>query len=241
MKKLFLSFLLVSTTIFAASAQKIINDLNVEKRTATGYHGIEVGTGIKLILTEGPTEEVAVSASTSEFRDQIVTKVENGILKIYYENKVKSINKRKETKDLKAYVSYKTIDMLDVNTGASVKINGILKSSALNINANTGAEIKGEVSVDNLGVSQNTGSKITLTGKATKLKIEGDTGSMFKGIDLKTDVCNAKVSTGAQITVTAEKELYAKANTGGYVKYKGSASIKEISKGSGGYVSKVNN
>ena len=101
----------------------------------SSFHGIEVATGIELILTEGSTEEVAVSAATSEFRDKIVTKVENGILKIYYENKLGAINTKKENKKLKAYVSYKTLDRLNANTGAEVEIKGTLKASSMKMNA----------------------------------------------------------------------------------------------------------
>ena len=66
-----------------AVAQKTINDPNVEKRTVSSFHGIDVGTGIELMLTEGSTEALAVSAAKTEFRDKIATQVENGVLKIY--------------------------------------------------------------------------------------------------------------------------------------------------------------
>jgi Putative auto-transporter adhesin, head GIN domain len=239
MKKLLLSFLVITITGSAAFAQKVINDINVEKRTVSSFHGIEVSTGIELTLTEGSTEEVAVSASTTEFRDKIVTEVKNGILKIHYESKTGSVNKVKETKGLKAYVSYKALDVLDVNTGAEVKINGVLKSSSLNLNANTGGLVNGEVDIAAFKVSQNTGSKITLSGKVEKLEINGDTGSKFNGEGLSTSNCSAKVSTGAGIYITVQKELNVKANTGGFVKYKGEAGIRDIKTSTGGSVKRI--
>jgi len=239
MKKLLLSFLFITLTCTGLLAQKVINDLHAEKRTVTGFHGIEVATGIELILTEGNMEEVAVSAVTPEFRDKIVTRVENGVLKIHYETKMGSINKTKESKDLKAYVSYKNLDMLHVTTGAKVKINGVLKSASLKMEANTGGIVDGRVDIASLKVSQNTGSKVTLSGKADKLDIDGDTGSKFDGDEMNTSNCNVTVSTGAIISVNAEKELQAKATTGGRVKYKGSPSVKEIKRNTGGSVNKI--
>ena len=88
MKKLLLSFLLVLGASSFLLAQKTINDPIAENRNVSGFHGIEVATGIKLILTEGSSENVAVSAATAEFRDKIVTKVVNGILKIHYDAKL---------------------------------------------------------------------------------------------------------------------------------------------------------
>jgi hypothetical protein len=238
MKRLILSFLCV-TALLGVNAQKTINDENAEKRNVSGFHGIEVSTGIKLVLTKGNTEEVAVSADKIEYRDRIVTKVENGVLKIYYENKLKAINTKKEQKDLKAYVSYTDLDRLDANTGAIVEVEGALKLSTLRMNVNTGAIVTGAINVNNLEVDQNTGSIVTLTGEAVTLKVDGDTGSIFKGSDLKTDNCTANSSTGAGIFITVQKELYVKANTGGFVKYKGEAGVREIRTNTGGSVSKI--
>ncbi len=239
MKKLFLSVLLLAGIAASLGAQQTINDPNAVKREVSGFHGIDVATGIELYLTAGSNEEVAVSASTEEYRDRIITKVENGILKIHYDSKLGAINKRKESKNLKAYVSYKTLDQLDVNTGAEVKIQGVLRTVTLDLKANTGGQVNGEVDIKALKVNQNTGSKITLSGKTEKLDIDGDTGSKFKGEDMNAGSCTITVSTGAIVSVSAEKELVVKANTGGVVRYKGAASIREIKTNTGGSVTKI--
>ncbi|MGQ0739450.1 MAG: head GIN domain-containing protein [Bacteroidota bacterium] len=239
MKKLFLSFLFAASAGLALIAQKTVNDPNAEKRTVGSFHGIDVGTGIELTLSHGSSEEVAVSASAAEFRDRIVTKVENGILKIHYESKTGAINKKNETKSLKAYVSYKSLDKLHAGTGADVEITGVLQASSLDMKANTGAEINGKVDIGTLTVDQSTGSRVTLTGKADKLETDASTGSRFTGDDLTTVNCNVKVSTGAKVTVNADKELQVKASTGGIVKYKGNAGIREIKTNTGGVVSKI--
>ena len=238
MKKVCLSLLLIGS-FYNLLAQKTISDANAEKRDVSGFHGINVATGIKLIISEGETEQVVVSADKLEYREKIITRVEKGILKIYYENKFGAINDRKEKKELKAYVSYKMLDELDANTGAQVEIDGTLKSTSLKMNVNTGAILKGAVKTDDLIVDQNTGSVITLSGETAKLDVDGDTGSMFKGIDLKTDNCSVRISTGAGVYITVQKELYVKASTGGFVKYKGDAGVRETKTNTGGSVSKI--
>lgn len=238
MKRILLSLLFAAGFSGILFAQKTINDANAEKRNVGSFHGVEVATGIKLVLSQGNTEDVAVSASTTEFRDNIVTKVENGILKIHYNYELK-INKNKEKKELKAYVSYKTLDFLEANTGADVEIEGVLKSPSLKMKANTGGLINGDINITELDVNQNTGSVITISGETGKLEVEGSTGSIFRGSDLKTTECNATASTGAGIYITVQKELNVKANTGGYIKYKGDAGIREIKTNTGGSVSRI--
>lgn len=238
MKK-FLLTLLLAASFYNVLAQKIINDPNAEKRNVTGFHGIEVATGIKLIITEGSTEEVIVSASKAEYRDKIVTSVENGILKIHYEKKLDAVNRKDESKNLKAYVSYISLDQLNVNTGAELEINGILTSTNLDLKANTGGEVKGEIKINKFKVNQNTGSKITLSGTSENLEVEGGTGSKFFGEGLETTNCTASAGTGARININVQKELNAQANTGGNIKYKGSAGIRNIKTNTGGSVSKI--
>ena len=239
MKKTFLFLSIFVGLITTSFAQKTINDANAEKRTVSSFHGIEVATGIQLTLTKGTTEEVAVSASEIEFRDKIVTEVVNGILKIHYETKSGAINKKNESKHLRAYVSYKSLDLLHVTTGAEANVDGVLEATTFELKANTGGLVKAEMNIGTLTVDQNTGSKITLTGKVDNLDAKGDTGSKFMGEDLTTNTCMIKMSTGAGIYISVEKELNVKADTGGYIKYKGNAGIREIRTNTGGYVSKI--
>jgi hypothetical protein len=239
MKKSFLSLFLLTGLVFCGFAQKTINDANAEKRNVGSFHGIDVATGIELVLTKGQVEEVAVSASEPEFRNKIVTEVVNGILKIHYETKTGAINRVNQSKKLKAYVSYKILDELKVTTGAEVLIEGVLEAAKLDLTANTGGIVKGEVSIGDLKVDQNTGSKITMNGKVNNLDAEGDTGSKFMGENLNTNNCKVEMSTGAGLYISVEKELDVKANTGGYIKYKGNAGIREIKTNTGGTVSKI--
>jgi hypothetical protein len=239
MKKVILSFLLLTGFLVSILGQNVINDANASKRDVNDFHGIDVATGITLILTESSSEAVAVSASTTEYRDKIVTEVVNGILKIHYETKSGAINKKNESKGLKAYVSYKSLDQLTVTTGAEVEIKGVLKATTLDLKANTGGDVHGQVNITTLKVDQNTGSKITLTGKVEKLDVQGDTGSKFLGEGLSTSSCDVNVSTGAGVYISVQKEMNVKANTGGYVKYKGEAGIRDIKTNTGGHVSRI--
>lgn len=238
MKKYFLILLLLPVCAMLR-AQQTISDPLVQKRDVGAFHAIEVSTGIELFLTAGTSEEVAVSAATEEFRDRIVSKVENGTLKLYYDNKLLKVNRKKENKNLKAYVSYKMLDQLSANTGAIVKIQGVFKGTDVHVKVNTGAQLKGEVAISSLEVKLNTGSQVILSGSSDKLEVEGDTGSKFNGEGMRTSACNVNVSTGANVTVNAEKEIQAKAHTGGNIRYKGDAVVKEIKTGTGGSVKRI--
>ncbi len=237
MKHAFFAFLVFCMTGLAAQAQEWTPDASASKRDLSGFHGIDVSNGIVLVLIASDKEEVYVSASDNEYRDKISTTVEGGVLTIKYSIQ---INKhKKEERNLKAWVYYKQLDMLTVSTGALLKWQNELKAASMKIKANTGAIVNGAVDIADLDVNQDTGSIITLTGTAIKLSVQGDTGSIFKGADLTTQNCSATASTGAGVYITVNKELNVKANTGGFIKYKGEGGIREVKTHTGGRVSRI--
>jgi hypothetical protein len=208
-----------------AKAQKTVYDPNADLRSVTGFHGINVSGGIDLYLSNGD-EAVAVSASEVKFRDKIKTEVENGILKIWYDNPEKiSLGGHKE---LKAYVSVKMLDRLIASGGSDVTVEGALQGDHLTMNFSGGSDFRGKVSVKELVVDQSGGADVSISGKAEKLTVSASGGSDMNGYDLVTDICIISASGGSDITITANKELHAEASGASDVNWKGSAQVKKL-------------
>ncbi len=233
--KLLAVALLVSTF---SIAQKQINDPNAEVRNVKGFHAIKVSTGIQLILNQSNTEAVAVSATSDEHRDKIKTVVENGVLKIYYDSDSWKFWKYGENKKLKAYVSVVNLDGLDASAGATVKIEGTIKSNKLAVDASSGAVLNGNVNVTTLKIDQSSGAVINFSGSVNDLTVDGSSGSVLHGYELTAENCNVDLSSGGGVQVTVNKELSVEASSGGFVNYKGQGVIKDIKTSSGGNVSR---
>lgn len=233
--------LLAAATI---SAQKTFTDPNVEVRNIKDFHAIRVATGIELQLTQGDAEAVAVSAERLEDRDRIKTVVDNGVLKIYFDyphEKWWKFEFNNWHKKLKAYVSIKTINGISTTSGSSIKVDGALKTDKLNLHASSGGTFNGSVAVSGvLDVDQNSGSHINISGSAGKLVVDGSSGSHFYGYGLTAEDCEAGTTSGAGVQVTVNKELSARASSGGQIHYKGNGFIRNVHTSSGGNVSKSN-
>ena len=239
MKKLFLSLITLITVAAFAQENTVIADANAQKRTLNaGFTGITVTDGVDLYLTQGNEESIAVSASEQKYLDRFKTTVENGTLKIYFDNS--GINwALNDKRKLKAYVSFKTLEKLHASGGANVKLEGIVDAGNLDLKFTSGAALEGNLKAKDLTVEQNSGSAINISGNADKINVEVSSGAVFKGFDLAVDYCDAKASSGGGVRITINKELSAKANSGGGVRYKGSAVIKDINVNSGGSVKKA--
>jgi len=229
MRKILASVLLAGLAT-SALAQKTINDPNAEKRNISGFHGIEISSGIDLYLSQGE-ETVAVSASEAKFRDKIRTEIKNGILKIWYENNSNfhiDWNNRK----LKAYVSFKDLDMLEASGGSDITVEGSIDVSKLSLNISGGSDFEGKVNMSELKVDASGGSDVDISGIAKTVSIDASGGSDFKGYELITEFCTVDASGGSDVYVTVNKELNAESSGGSDVYYKGSGLIRNLKSGS---------
>jgi hypothetical protein len=237
MKRIY-ALLLPCLLVMATYAQdKVINDANAEARTVGSFHGIKVSSGIQLVLKQGSTEAVAVSAPDKEERDRIKTEVVNGVLKIYYDNKFLK-EWRTNHRNLKAYVSCKNLDKFDGSAGSHTTVDGTLTAGTLDMGISSGAHFEGEIKATSLSVDQSSGSNTEISGTAQTLKVETSSGAVFHGYGLATDNCSAETSSGGSIQVTVNKALTAEASSGGGIRYKGNGSVTNVSTSSGGSVKK---
>jgi len=235
MKKILLSLLTFFSLAAFAQEATDKDPFSTERTLSGSFSAITVTDGIDVYLTQGQTESVTVSSSDEKYMSRFKTEVVNGTLKIYYDNK--GINWAfNEKRKLKAWVTFKNIDKLHVSGGASVKVPGTIEADKLDMRFTSGSHFTGRINAKEITVDQNSGSGMTVSGRADKITVEGSSGSIFKGFDLAVDYCDAKASSGAGVHITINKELNAKANSGGGIKYKGSALIKDVNISSGGVV-----
>src|SRR5215467_11066524 len=102
MKKLILFVPLFLCGFILFSQDKVVYDQNAEIRNVSSFHAVEVSNGINLILKQGSTDAVAVSASSTDIIKRIKTEVVNGKLKIYFDHE--GWNNWSGHKNMKAYV-----------------------------------------------------------------------------------------------------------------------------------------
>jgi hypothetical protein len=205
----------------------VINDPNAQIRNVKGFHAIKISGGIDLYLSQG-TEAVAVSASSTEFREKIHTVVENGVLNIYLENTGNTFKWNFGHAHMRAYVSANALDNLKASGGSDVYIQDMFTADKLDIRISGGSDLKGKLDVKDLTIDQTGGSDADISGKAGSLKVDASGGSDFKGPDFVTDYCDIVASGGSDAEVTVNKELTAHASGGSDIFYHGSGVIKDL-------------
>ena len=228
MKKIqvMLMAMLVGAVLFG---QKTINDPNAEARNLSGFHAIKISNAFTVYITQGNEDAVAISATKAEYREKIVTKVENGVLIIRFDDDKKFWkNWNGDKQKLKAYISIKKIDRLSVSGACDIFIEDGLSAEELLINLSGASDLKGKVEAKKLSCDISGASDMTISGTAAEVNVEASGASDFKGFDLISNYCNAKASGASSVNITVNKELSANASGASDVRFKGEGLIRDI-------------
>ena len=165
------------------------------------YHAIEVSSAFDVYLTQSNEESVAVSASEVKYRDKIRVEVKGGVLIIRYDNQGKWNTGNKK---LKAYISFKDINKLEVSGACDVYIVETWKADNVKIELSGASNLKGKIDGQKLMVDLSGASDMTLSGTMGQLNIEASGASGFKGYDMVVDYCDAKASGASDIKITVK-------------------------------------
>lgn len=231
--------------------------LNGESRNVGEFAGIQVSTGVIVNFSQESPTNVKVIADADKLQ-YIVTKVEDGVLKVYVDNKGK---KNLKFKNISVNVSSPKVGSIKTSSGAifnaitdinennlTVDVSsGSVVNGNFNISDNTevsvssGAVINSEISSKNVMIKGSSGGALNLGGKANLGTIDMSSGAVCNADELKFNMLTAESSSGAIVSGNVKDMLKAKASSGGMIKYKGNPKIDaNISKTSGGALKQIN-
>ncbi len=225
MKKFFFTSIAIFSLLAGYSQSE-----NTQTRKVSGFTGVDVSHGIDLYLSNGP-ESVSVSASTNELRDQIITEVVHGVLKIYLED---NFNGGSGNSKMKAYVSLSNLKSLGASGGSDIFLKGLITADDLRVDLSGGGNLKGNLNANRLNIGQSGGSSVELIGKVKNLNLEASGGGRLKGYGLVTDVAKINSSGGSDAELTVNKQISVESSGGGSVSYKGSATVVSVNSSGGG-------
>jgi len=153
-------------------------------------------------------------------------------LKIYSDENIG----RADSKKIR--LTFKDISNIKSTSGSDVYSTNTINVNDLVINSTSGSDIDLSLNTETLTCKSTSGSQITLRGKTNSLNAKATSGSNIKAQDLKANSSHVSASSGAGITVNTNKELYAKASSGGDISYYGNPEKVEKSDGVSGHISK---
>lgn len=217
---------LTAFVVFSATAQKVINDPNVELRQVGSFTQLDVSSAFEVIITQANEESVAVSSNISDDNKNIVTQVKNGKLKISYDNGGRRWVKNQK---LRAYISVKNLEAIYGSGASRITIEGSLAAQSLLLKLSGATDMRGKLEVkDVLKMDLSGASDVTLTGAVGMLDIDASGASDVKAFEMVASTCKIDASGACNIRISVEKEMSAQLSGASNVQYKGNAMINNI-------------
>ena len=246
-KLLFALVLLTSCNINAQQKTAIVYDDNVQVRNVANFNAIRVSSAIDLYLTQSTRNKVAVSASSNEIRDHIITEVEGGVLIIRLGENGTWFNWKKwGNYKTKAYVSIKDIDAITASGASDVHLINTIESPKIRIKLSGASDMKGDISggtiiydisgasdckssvdANTIVISGEGASKIELSGRVDDLSVVISGASDAKLYNLISKGAILKSSGASNIQATVTELLKANSSGASNIDYKGNPSVKE--------------
>lgn len=131
-----------------------------------------------------------------------------------------------EDLDISVKVYYREIAALYVAGGAEAEFKDVLKSDDFYARAGSGSELFLEVDAGSLDLQAAEGAHLTVRGQTRALRAGANTGGILDGHRLTAQKGRLRAGTGGEVSATVEKELSAKANTGGIIRYAGNPTVE---------------
>ena len=142
---------------------------------------------------------------------------------------------RSETK-ANVTVYYQTLNSIDCAAGSKIKAENEIVSDMMDIESSSGASCSVKVKSGDLSIDSSSGSNVTVYGSSTQVNYDASSGARIDASNLIAAEAMADASSGASISLYANKKLKAEATSGASIKYKGDPEKTNIQSGISGSV-----
>jgi len=217
-----LVIVLLTTSLFA---QKTI-ETNIGDFTELKVYDL-----INVQLIKSDENKVVISG---ENLDDVILKNTNGVLKIKM-----NLGEIFDGDKTNVKLFYKSVDVIDVNEGAVVVSEDLIKQFEIDLKAQEGGNIQVPLNVKYTNIKAVTGGIVTTTGKTENQDVSISTGGIYKGRKLETEQTQIKIKAGGEGHVRASKLVDVKITAGGDVFIYGQPKTVNETKALGGRVKRM--
>ena len=192
--------LITSSILFTQSA--IIKDVGE-------FTEVKVFDLINVIMIKSDKNQVIIEGRN---RRNVEVLNKNGILKIRME-----LEESYDGNDVDIVLYYTSVEVIDANEGAEIKVDGIINQFDIKFKAQEGGLIAANVEATYTNVRAVTGGIINLTGQSKNQNITIYTGGIYNGSSLKTANTEVSINAGGEAKVYASNFVEVRVRAGGDV------------------------
>lgn len=186
-----------------------------EERYSEPFEGIDVSGNIEIELTQATTKSIRVSAP-EDLQSSIKTKVENGILKVYCNERVFLGN------DIKVYISTDSIFNLEASGASKINTTNQFSTSRLRLDLSGASQARLNVWVKESFEADLSGAAYAdIDGSANTIDVDASGASKIEADQLTTKNAMVESNGASHAKVHATESLDANASGAGHIECQG--------------------
>lgn len=205
MKKSILSLSLI-TASFCLNAQ------DIQKREISNFSKLKISGAANVVYTNSDTLKLEVNTTSKQF-DNVVTKIEDGILHIFTKGNTYS--------PILVNVSGTNLSDVEISGASSIKSRTPLKNSNLEIIISGSSDAKLILENENTKITQSGASDLILSGTTANLIAQVSGASALKSYSLTSKQANVTATGASTAKIFVTDKLVANANGASSIKVKG--------------------
>ncbi|TFF33435.1 head GIN domain-containing protein [Mucilaginibacter psychrotolerans] len=204
-------------------------------RSVSDYTGIECNGPFNVTIKIDGTESLTLDIDAA-VEKEVITKVENGILKIEFKNWWKN---HRDIKRANVYVSAKSLSYLGSSgSGNAVLAAGSITGQRAKIAVSGSGNLKAAVNAETLQISVSGSGNAVLAGSATAAEIRVSGSGEVNGKQLRVQRVEASISGSGNVDIIADEAVSARISGSGGLSYSGNAQIVNDKHSGSGRISK---
>ncbi len=166
--------------------------------SVSDFKGIEVSGGFDVILNQGNSESLTLTAQENLF-DHITVKVDNGTLKIYTRNNVWS------TQPMKALITFKNINDLHVSGGGDVMAKTPINSDELSVEMSGGGDFSSTINAGHMACRISGGGDAEIDGEISDYNVQMSGGGDLES-KVNSEIISCRVSGGGDLFLKNDRK-----------------------------------
>jgi hypothetical protein len=171
--------------------------LSIDRKfNISDFKGIDVSSGFDVILVQGSSESLTLTAQENLF-EYITVKVENGTLRIYTRNNLRP------TQPMKARITFKDISNLKVSGGGDVHSETPVNVEALDVYISGGGDLNSVINSQELKCHISGGGDTELEGRTKDYYIEVSGGGDLKS-EVNASIISCRIAGGGDLYLRNE-------------------------------------
>ncbi|MGM0473267.1 MAG: head GIN domain-containing protein [Bacteroidota bacterium] len=226
MKRTIQSTVILLALLFAGSfySQEISAQ---EVRELEPFEEIGIAVRADVFYTQGNGHQIKIEGRSQDVED-LITEVENGLLRIRHENY------RLRREKLTIYITSEELESVKISGSAKFMAENPVTSEEMELAVSgSGGVMFDRLSSEEVEAKISGSGSVELAGRAEEMETMISGSGKIMAEDFEVSECSAVISGSGSCTVAVKDELDAKISGSGNVYYKGDPEINSVSSGSG--------